>query len=213
MDQLDSFRDDNWDLIDINSFLDEPPFDFYWNDHTLNQRNVTELETECSRKRARSNPCSKQGSKACRERLRREKLNDRFSELCSVLEPGRPVKTDKIAILDDAIRMLNQLKTESDEYQEMNQKLLEEIRTLKAEKIELGEEKLSLKADKGRIEQHLKALIDFPPSFIPTHITGYQMAQNKMAVFPSYGFVPMWQYLPPASQDTSQDHEFMPPVA
>lgn len=48
-----------------------------------------------------------------------------------MLEPGRPVKTDKIDILDDAIRMLNQLKTESEEYQEMNQKLLEEIRPLK----------------------------------------------------------------------------------
>lgn len=82
MDQLDPFRDDNWDLIDINSFLDEPPFDFYWNDHTLNQRNVTELdvslpgsifqekeyvETECRRKRARNNSCSK----------RRVKLADR----------------------------------------------------------------------------------------------------------------------------------------
>lgn len=130
-----------------------------------------------------------------------------------MLEPGRPVKTDKIDILDDAIRMLNQLKTESEEYQEMNQKLLEEIRPLKAEKNELREEKLSLKADKGRMEQQLKALIASPPSFIPTHTTGYQMAQNKRAVFASYGFVPMWQYLPPASQDTSQDHEFMPPVA
>ncbi|KAG5609094.1 hypothetical protein H5410_020375 [Solanum commersonii] len=40
--------------------------------------------------------------------------------LCSVLEPRRPVKTDKMAILGD----LNQLKTESEEYKEMNQKLI-----------------------------------------------------------------------------------------
>lgn len=36
-----------------------------------------------------------------------------------------------MAILGDAIRVLNQLKTESEEYKEMNQKLMEEIKTLK----------------------------------------------------------------------------------
>lgn len=55
----------------------------------------------------------------------------RFSELSAVLEPGRPVKSDKLAILGDAIRVVNQLKTESEEYKEMNEKLLEEIKTLK----------------------------------------------------------------------------------
>lgn len=55
----------------------------------------------------------------------------RFSELSAVLEPGRPVKSDKLAILSDAIRVVNQLKTESEEYKEMNEKLLEEIKTLK----------------------------------------------------------------------------------
>lgn len=42
----------------------------------------------------------------------------RFCELSSVLEPGRPVKTDKPAILDDAIRVLSQLKTEAQELKE-----------------------------------------------------------------------------------------------
>lgn len=36
-----------------------------------------------------------------------------------------------MAILGDAIRVLNELKTESEEYKEMNQKLMEEIKTLK----------------------------------------------------------------------------------
>ncbi|KAK6781022.1 hypothetical protein RDI58_023206 [Solanum bulbocastanum] len=226
MDQFDSFRDANWDLIDINSFIDEEvPIDFFWNDQTQNLRAVAELEaplssavllecieTECPRKRGRNESCSKQGNKACRERLRREKLNERFSDLCSVLEPGRPVKTDKMAILGDAIRVLNQLKTESEEYKEMNQKLMEEIKTLKEEKNELREEKLALRADKERMEQELKASAS-PASFIPPHPAAYQPAVNKMAIFPSYGYVPMWQYLQPSSRDTSQDHKLRPPAA
>jgi hypothetical protein len=55
----------------------------------------------------------------------------RFQDLSSVLEPGRPAKTDKPAILDDAIRVLNQLKNEAQELKETNEKLLEEIRSLK----------------------------------------------------------------------------------
>lgn len=55
----------------------------------------------------------------------------RFSELCSTLEPGRPARTDKLAILGDAIRVVNQLKSEALEYKETNEKLLEEIKTLK----------------------------------------------------------------------------------
>lgn len=226
MDQFDSFRDVNWDLIDINSFIDEEaPSDFFWNDQTQNLRTVAELEvplsteafqecieTECPRKRRRNESCNKQGNKACRERLRREKLNERFSDLSSVLEPGRPVKTDKMAILGDAIRVLNQLKTESEEYKEMNQKLIEEIKTLKAEKNELREEKLALKADKERMEQELKATAA-PASFIPPHPAAFQPTVNKMAVFPSYGYVPMWQYLQPSSRDTSEDHVLRPPAA
>jgi cell division septum initiation protein DivIVA len=41
------------------------------------------------------------------------------------------VRTDKPAILDDAIRVLNQLKTEAQELKETNEKLLEEIKCLK----------------------------------------------------------------------------------
>lgn len=51
--------------------------------------------------------------------------------MSSVLEPGRPVRTDKPAILDDAIRVLSQLKTEAQELKKTNEKLLEEIKCLK----------------------------------------------------------------------------------
>jgi len=138
-------------------------------------------------------------------------LNDRFSELSSILEPGRPARTDKLAIIGDAIRVLNQLKTESQEYKETNEKLLEEIKTLKAEKNELREEKLSLKVDKERMEQQLKAMPVSHAGYMPAH--PYHAGPNKMPVFPNYGLVPMWQYLPPSSRDTSLDHELRPPAA
>nr|POE71112.1 isoform 2 of transcription factor [Quercus suber] len=163
--------------------------------------------------RGRNDSYSRPGSKACREKLRRERLNDRFLDLCSVLDPDRPVKIDKHAILDDAIRVLNQLRSESQELKETNEKLKEEIKSLKAEKHELREEKLMLKADKERMEQQLKAMAIPPAGFMPGHPAAYHAGPNKMPVFPSYGFVPMWQYMPPAARDTSHDHELRPPAA
>ncbi|KAL5542232.1 hypothetical protein UlMin_009942 [Ulmus minor] len=153
---------------------------------------------------------SKQGTKAGREKLRRERLNDRFMDLSSVLEPGRPMKTDKPAILDDAIRVINQLKNEAQELKETNEKLIEEIKSLKVEKNELREEKLVLKADKEKMEQQLKAMSISPSGFMPAHPAAYQ---NKMAVYPSYGLYPMWHYLPQSTRDTSRDHELRPPAA
>lgn len=51
--------------------------------------------------------------------------------MSSVLEPGKPAKTDKPAILDDAMRVLNQLRNEAQELRETNERLIEEIKSLK----------------------------------------------------------------------------------
>ncbi|XP_038994994.1 transcription factor bHLH104-like isoform X2 [Hibiscus syriacus] len=171
------------------------------------------VDGDCAGKMRRNGSCSKLGTKACREKLRREKLNERFVDLSSILEPGRPARTEKSAILDDAIRVLTQLRTEAQELKETNEKLLEEIKSLKAEKNEIRDEKLALKAHKGKIEQQLKTMTASPAGYLPAHPVGYHAAANKMAVFPGYGFVPMWQYLPPSVHDTSQDHELRPPAA
>ncbi|OIW07693.1 hypothetical protein TanjilG_30770 [Lupinus angustifolius] len=150
------------------------------------------------------------GAVACQESSRK-----RFCDLSSVLETGRPVKTDKPAILDDAIRVLTQLKTEAQELKETHEKLLEEIKCLKAEKKELREEKLVLKADKEKIEKHLKGFSIPHAGFMPPppHVAAYQGGMNKMAVYPNYGYIPMWQYLPLSTRDTSHDHELRPPAA
>lgn len=81
-----------------------------------------------------------------------------------------------------------------------------------AEKNELREEKLTLKADKERMEQQLKVIAVPPSGFMPAHPAAYHAGVNKMAVFPGYGLMPMWQ-LPLASRDISRDHEYWPPAA
>lgn len=171
-------------------------------------------EMECPKKRGRSAVCSKPKTKACRERERREKLNDSFVNLSSVLEPGRAAKTDKLAVLSDAIRIVKQLRTENEEYKEENKKLQEEIESLKAEKNELRDEKSTLRAEKEKMELHMKAMAAVPGSgLIPPYPPAYQAGPNKMALYPSYGMFPMWHYLPPSTRDTSRDHELRPPAA
>ncbi|EEF33064.1 DNA binding protein, putative [Ricinus communis] len=219
---MDSLEEGScWDFLDY-SFIEETTTssDLLWPNSNNNLSEIdfsssggaVSEEKQCSRKRARGDSCSKPVTKACREKLRRERLNDRFQDLSSVLEPERPARTDKPSLLDDAIRVLNQLKTEAQELKETNEKLLEEIKCLKAEKNELREEKLTLKADKERTEQQLKIMAVRPPGYMPAHPAAYHAAMNKMAIYPSFGLIPMWQ-LPPAAQDTSKDHEYWPPAA
>ncbi|CAI0436531.1 unnamed protein product [Linum tenue] len=163
-----------------------------------------------SKKRGRSESCSGSSSKACREKLRRDRLNDKFLELGSILEPGRPPKTDKAAILVDAVRMVNQLRGEAQKLKDSN-----------VEKNELRDEKQRLKAEKEKLEQQMKT-IHAQPSFLPAPpaipAAAFAAAQgqapgNKLVPFIGYPGVAMWQFMPPASVDTSQDHVLRPPVA
>lgn len=55
----------------------------------------------------------------------------RFLELGSILEPGRPPKTDKSSILIDAVRMVTQLRGESQKLKDSNSSLQEKIKELK----------------------------------------------------------------------------------
>ncbi|KAF3617064.1 Transcription factor ILR3 [Capsicum annuum] len=153
-------------------------------------------ESDClresgSKKRARVESCTSSSSKACRERLRREKLNDKFMELAALLEPGRPPKTDNSAILVDAVRVV--------------------------EKHELRDEKQRLKSEKEKLEQQLKTM-SAQPGFLPPAMLGafaapVQAAVSKLVPIVSYPGMAMWQFMPPAAIDTSQDHVLRPPVA
>ncbi|KAL1558978.1 transcription factor bHLH104-like protein [Salvia divinorum] len=214
---VDSFSEKCWcDVIDYSSLLDDgappppvvspPPSEYVCMsiDGSLSGITTPALKSDergFSRKRGRSglNDGIGIGTKACRERERRGILNDRFIELSAVLGRESIGKTEKLAMLSDAIRLLKQLKTESQEYMQMNTRLTEEIQILKVEKNELRDEKVKLKEDKERIEQQLNM---------------YQAdAAKKVPMLPGYGFVPMWQYLPSSVRDTTVDHVLRPPAA
>lgn len=160
-----------------------------------------------SKKRLRS-PCSK----ACKEKMRRDRLNDRFLELGSILDPGRPLKMDKAVILSDAVRLVSQLREEALKLRESIENLQGKINELKAEKNELREEKQRLKAEKDSLEQKIEAFSS-QSSFLRAFPAPGQVVGSKLVPFMGYPGVGMWQFLPPAAVDTSQDHVLRPPVA
>jgi len=172
-----------------------------------------------SKKRGRSDSSAPSSSKACREKQRRDRLNDKFVELGSILEPGRPPKTDKAAILTDAVRMVSQLRGEAQKLKDSNSSLQEKIKDLKVEKNELRDEKQRLKAEKEKLEQQVKSMtaqpsfLTHPPAMPAAFAPQGQAHSNKLMPFMSYPGVAMWQFMPPASVDTSQDHVLRPPVA
>nr|AGN74843.1 bHLH1 [Chrysanthemum x morifolium] len=177
-----------------------------------------------SKKRGRAEPSSGTSSKACREKLRRDKLNDKFVELASILEPGKPPKIDKAAILVDAVRKLAQLRNEAQKLKNSNTEIQQNIKEMKNEKTKLRDEKQRLKSKKEDLEQKVKSMNTQPNFMIPP--PGIQAAYpaavaaaqgqtmgNKFVPVISYPGMAMWQFLPPAAVDTSQDHVLRPPVA
>ncbi|KAL2969072.1 hypothetical protein AAZX31_15G060900 [Glycine max] len=148
-------------------------------------------------------------SKACREKMRRDRLNDRFMELGSILDPRKPLKMDKAVILSDAVRVVSQLREEAQKLRESTENLQEKINALKDEKNELRDEKQRLKVEKENLEQKVKALSS-QPSFLAA---AGQVVGSKLVPFMGYPGVAMWQFLSPAAVDTSQDHVLRPPVA
>jgi len=172
-----------------------------------------------SKKRGRSEACRGTSSKACREKLRRDKLNDKFVELASILDPGRPPKVDKAAILVDAVRIVTQLRKEAQKLKDSSSELQEKIKELKAEKNELRDEKQRLKMEKEKLEQQVNSMnpqptFMAPPPAIPAAYAAAQgQVGNKLVPIISYPGMAMWQFMPPAAVDTSQDHVLHPPVA
>ncbi|XP_042941776.1 transcription factor ILR3-like isoform X3 [Carya illinoinensis] len=172
-----------------------------------------------SPKRVRYESCSISNSKACREKMRRDRLNGRFLELSSILDPGRPPKMDKAVILGNAVRMLSQLQGEAQKLKDSKENLLEKINELKEEKNALRDEKQMLKTEKEKIELQAKALSTqsggLPHySAIPaTFSAPDQFIGDNPVPFIGYPGVSMWHFMPPSSFDTSQDHVLRPPVA
>ncbi|KAI3977928.1 hypothetical protein MKX01_036768 [Papaver californicum] len=153
--------------------------------HIFSERNETSHENS-----PRAEPLCGLKSKACREKIRRDKLNDRFLELCSILEPGRPPTTDKIIVLSKAIR---------------------------EEKSELREEKVRLKAETEKMDKTLKEMGMPSPILSPLaafhESAAFSTAGKTVPYQINYPPIAMWKWIPPSSLDTSQDHVLRPPVA
>ncbi|KAM3697253.1 hypothetical protein ACJW31_06G098300 [Castanea mollissima] len=238
--EIDSSECSNW-LFDYG-FVEQisvpgDPFpssisgSFSWAPQPLNCSFNTSAEVDCSfrdsdslkevghRKRLRPESCTASASKACREKLRRDWLNERFLELGSILEPGRPPKTDKAAILADAIRMVTQLRSKARKLKESNEDLQVKIKELKAEKNEHRDEKQRLKADKEKLEQQVKAMstpqgfLAHPSAMSTAFASQGQVSSNKFIPFVGYPSIAMWQFMPPAAVDTSLDQVLRPPAA
>ncbi|KAK7258091.1 hypothetical protein RIF29_32534 [Crotalaria pallida] len=131
---------------------------------------------------------ARKNQKADREKLRRDRLNEQFAELGSILDPDRP-KNDKATILGDTIQLLNDLTSQvsklKDEYTALN----EESRELAQEKNDLREEKASLKSDienlNNQYQQRLRTMIPWTA-----------MDHSVMMAPPSYPY-PMHVQVPP----------------
>nr|WKV22677.1 bHLH9 [Bupleurum chinense] len=114
----------------------------------FNQRQIpTRLHSD-PRVEAEPNECNvaRKVQKADREKLRRDRLNEQFTELGNTLDPDRP-KNDKASILGDTIQVLRDLTTQVDRLKAEYATLTEESRELSQEKNDLKEEKASLKSD------------------------------------------------------------------
>ncbi|GJN11479.1 hypothetical protein PR202_gb21133 [Eleusine coracana subsp. coracana] len=129
---------------------------------------------------------------------------------------------DKSAILNDAIRVVSELRTEAQKLKDSNESLQEKIKELKAEKNELREEKQRLKAEKENLEQQIKfmnarpSLVPHPPVIPASAFTAPQgPAAGQKLMMPVIGYpgFPMWQFMPPSDVDTSDDPKSCPPVA
>eukprot|EP00803_Ostreobium_quekettii_P007055 evm.model.scf_425EXC.4 EVM.evm.TU.scf_425EXC.4 scf_425EXC:20661-22954(+) len=72
-------------------------------------------------------------SKACREKARRERINERFQELAKLCDPEDP-KTDKASILAEGIKIITQLKVEAGQLRQLNKFLEERVGNHEKEK-------------------------------------------------------------------------------
>ncbi|KAI3795769.1 hypothetical protein L1987_38428 [Smallanthus sonchifolius] len=195
--------------------------DFLWSSNPFTDSSDLSagfLDSSCckelgSRKRMNPASCSGTDSKACREKRRRDKMNEKFQELNEILDPGRPVKTDKTVILGDAIRRVIQLTEEAVKLKASTQDLQAKINELKVEKTELRDEKQKLKAEKERLEQQVKAFSRPPASSAFFPYSQSPIVDGKFVPFMGYHGVPMWPFAPVPAVDTSEDHILRSPLA
>nr|GMC81143.1 transcription factor bHLH121-like [Ipomoea batatas]GMC83443.1 transcription factor bHLH121-like [Ipomoea batatas] len=167
------------------------------------------LPPDCSAKdrpeaELRDSIAARKVQKADREKLRRDRLNEQFTELGNTLDPDRP-KNDKASILTDTIQMVKDLSDQVSRLKSEYTALTEECRELTQEKNDLREEKASIKSDieslNAQYQQRLRTmypwagmdhpLVMHPPSYpypVPVPIpTGPIPMHPSMQAYPFFG--------------------------
>ena len=96
----------------------------------------------------------------------------RFLELGAILEPGRPPKADKVAILSDALRIVHQLRSEAQKLKESNEELQAKIKELKV--------KFVSKKKKNQIE--FFNLSFWKINFNSPNAASYAFTKNKIVI-------------------------------
>nr|XP_043607420.1 transcription factor bHLH121 [Erigeron canadensis] len=153
-------------------------------------------------------PKDRKLQKADREKLRRDRLNEQFTELGKTLDPERP-KFDKATILGDTIQILNDLTAQVSRLKSEYTALTEESRELTQEKHDLREEKASLKSDIENLnlqyQQRARAMYPWshmdqsvvmhPPSY--TYPVPMQMPMPPGTIPMTPGSIPMHPSIPP----------------
>ncbi|XP_021726250.1 transcription factor ILR3-like [Chenopodium quinoa] len=241
---MESLEDEEFDLNWVCCLLDDIPstccdssamqpdiplpiarFDSFPSSTFLSEATQDSIESlygfdVCCRKRVRvGSVTASSSSKACREKQRRDHLNERFLELSEILESGTKPKFDKAAILTDAIRQVKLLREETSNLTSQNGELKEKINELKVKKKALRGEKHRLVSEKEKLEQRIKSVASHPslhfhPTSVPSsYAIPCQAVGGKLMPLINYSGVPFWQFAPQAAFDTSQDHVFHPPVA
>ncbi|KAM0002936.1 putative leucine-rich repeat domain superfamily [Helianthus debilis subsp. tardiflorus] len=149
---------------------------------SLNIAEYRKLEGRCSRRgsywsRISHIPCIRRNTISFASLMFPKDCNNRTGivmEMC-----GDDFILHSCGVTGYVIRVLNQFKSESQDFKEL--------------KNELRGGKLVLKAEKAKMEPQVKSMM---PGFKTPHPAACQAEGIEMPVFPGYGYIPMWQYLP-----------------
>ncbi|CAI5506559.1 unnamed protein product [Closterium sp. Naga37s-1] len=155
-----------------------------------------------SHKRQREEPSETNSNKANREKMRRDRLNDRFEELARALERSELARADRGSILVDAVRVLAQLRAETSRLRGSAQHMSEQIQELKAEKSELREERARLLANKQQLEDEVRRLAASgaaQSTAATSAAASVVSAARPTAATPPLGFAPYSPCAPPGS--------------
>lgn len=100
--------------------------------------------------------------KAEREKLKRDQLNDLFTQLGNMLEPDRQ-NSGKAFILADTTRILRDLITQVESLRKENAALLTESHYVTAEKNDMRHENTVLQAEISELQNELRARMGYDP--------------------------------------------------